>query len=332
MKVARTIFLLFCLTLLSCQQKAQQLTGTWFHLGLTQTENTYYKEFDWNSKKQDFLSLANNPNLFSQNQRTDLYEKLILDEDGTFSTQLFDLRTNEPFDKLLKGQWNVKNTKLVLNVKENTDELYRVYEVDFNSDTNLHLKIVKETLSENREKTMDYDLSVKEKAFKDVIAQIGVDQNDFLSANDEYVDDFWEIQNFGRYQVLSRRLKQDEDISKYSKSIQDVINGYCWNYVPYYDPIFENTSERLVFNTNEEFLIRFKDLASRGVGCGTLSNSDYSAAWKWNKLENTIEMKFDGKEKIPFEVLNLFRSNDLKNEKFKILAKNEKVMIWEKIE
>lgn len=63
-----------------------------------------------------------------------------------------------------------------------------------------------------------------------------------------------------------------------------------------------------------------------------MSNADYKVDWEWNKGKNTITINFNNKEKIPFEILSLFREKELKTAKFKIIAKNDKVMIWENIE
>lgn len=325
-------FLFLIVILFSCEQEPKQIFGTWFHLGLNQTENTYYDELKWNSVKSEFLNLETNPNPTILNQRTDLYEKLDLKKGNTFTSQLFDLKTNLPFDGTQKGTWKLENNNLILTIKQKNEELKRIYLVQEISKSKLALKIIREVTIEKGKQNTIYDLSNKEKSFNGIVNEIGIDKNEFLSESGEYFDDFWEFRNFGKYQVLSRWLKQGDDISKYSESIKDIINGSCWNYMPYYDPIFENTNQRLIFNKNRELIIRYGDLSSRSGGCGTLSNEDYKVDWEWNKGKNTITINFNNKEKIPFEILSLFREKELKTAKFKIIAKNDKVMIWENIE
>ena len=309
--------------------------GTWIKLGLTQTENKFYNQTKWDEKKESFLLLEKNPNPAIKNHRFDLYEKIILNPDYTFTLQILDLVSDKNFHEPLKGTWSKNQDHLIIKSQNKDNNFERNYEILSHSKDEMELRVVKETYTEKGKNIQAFDYYNREIGFQKIIKQIGIDTIQFtaLLKNEVYDFDYWEMMNFGNYQILSRRNNLEENRAKYNKTIEDFITEMPWDYLPYYDPIFEHTNEKLIFNTNRNLMIRYKMLSSGNCDdCGTLSENNFQASWQYYPNEDRIELNFNNKEEPPYEVLHLFRSNKLNSKNYKILAKNDWLMIWQKID
>ena len=132
-----------------------------------------------------------------------------------------------------------------------------------------------------------------EERFATLIKQIGLDTTALIAQQkDEYDTDFWEFINFGKYQILTRRIADYDSIPKFSKNIDEAIRGYFWEDVPYYDPIFANARERVVFNGAGKMEIIYQVLKSRSGWCGTLSNGNYPLEWSFDQPKKEILINF----------------------------------------
>lgn len=324
--IRQFILLALSFILISCESKHQEIAGIWFHAGSLKTENDFYNPTNWETFKK-------------HSEKTDakfseefIFLKLRLNEDHTFSEQYFDTKTKQQREKTLSGNWKLANDTLILttNLHPENASIERYFLFQSNDSAKLQLKIIKEISKEKGKSTVNFDLQTKQKKFDNLIKTVGLDQNEFYAKNDEYFDDFWEFHNFGKYQILAKVTTNADHIDHYSQDIKDIIYGNYWERVPYYDPVSEYTKGRLVFDKNDQLKIIYQDLSSRTGWCGTLSNADYNTTWNWDKSANTITIHHK-KEGIPLEIRQMFRSENPKTEKYKILAKNKFVMIWEKL-
>lgn len=322
----RLIFVLAVFSLLSsCSSKTSELKGTWYLPGFLQTESKFYNASEWGKIKPK-----------NNSDSTDIkgvYLRLVLNENQTATEQYLDIRTNKPIDNVLSGTWQRVNDTLKLkyiaaNGKATLERKFLVQSSDENS---LSLKITDEIAKENGKIIQEFSLKKQTASFQKLIKSIGISDEDFYGEHSEYHQDFWEFNNFGKYQILSRYIKVEDKIDNYSPEIKDVIHGFYWDYVPYYQPIFSHSHERLIFNKNDELLIRYEVLSSQSEGCGTLAQQDLSVKWKWNKAANTIKIILPENASFPVEIRNLFKNEKPKTETYKILAKNKYVMIWEKL-
>lgn len=326
MMIRQLVLLVLIFILTSCESEPPQVVGAWFHSGFLKTDNDFYNPTNWETFKKN---AEKTDTKFSEQY---IFLKLALNSDNTFSEQYFDPKTNEQQEKTLFGTWKLANDTLILttDIKPKTTSLERFFLIQSNDSAKLRLKIIREISHEKGKSTINYDLQTKQRKFENLIKSIGLDQNEFYAKSDEYFEDFWEFNNFGKYQVLSKRTDNEDDIDHYSQDIKDMMNGLHWEHVPYYDPISEYSKGRLIFNKIDQLKIQYQDLSSRTGWCGTLSNGYYHTTWNWDKNANTVTIH-QKKGAIPFEIRRMFQSENPKTEKYKILAKNKFVMIWEKL-
>lgn len=324
--IRQFILLVLSFILISCQSKPQEVTGIWFHAGSLKTENDFYNPTNWETFKQ------NSEKTDAKFSEEYVVMKLTLNENHTFSEQYFKTKPKEQIDTTFSGNWKLANDTLILttDLKPENESIERYFLIQSNDSAKLQLKIIREILREKEKSTVNFDFQTKQKKFDNLINTVGLDHNEFYAKSDEYFEDFWEFINFGKYQILSKRTNSDDQINHYNQDIKDLIYGNYWESVPYYDPISEYSKGRLVFNKNDQLKLIYQDLSSQSGWCGTLSNADYSTTWNWDKSANTITIHHK-KEGIPPEIRRMFRSENPKNEKYKILAKNKFVMIWEKL-
>ncbi|MFN3019632.1 hypothetical protein ACK1KB_01415 [Chryseobacterium sp. TY3] len=341
MKVIKLLRILFSIVILSlvwsCNKKpetkptpkAQNLTGVWILSGLLQTNNSFHAEKNWKSDRVAILKRDSTEIFY--NQRPDLYTKLELKSNHQFTGQIFDIKSDSAFDKAVSGTWKLENNQLKLSAKATKEQvsLEQIFDITDYNDTILKLKIVKEITSEIGKSNPNYDLANLQKKFDNIIKEIGINQNDLTTKDLEYNSDFWTVNNFNDYQVLNRHIGQDEDISKYSQDLQNLIYGYPWDYVPYYEPIFENRSGRFTFLPNSKVDIEYQIDDSASGWCGTPAQGHYTGTYHYDSANKLMEISFTN-PKIPDEVQRTFPYGN-KAQKFQILAKNDYLMIWKKI-
>ncbi|WP_313032182.1 DUF5004 domain-containing protein [Soonwooa sp.] len=309
--------------------KAQKLTGAWILSGLLQTNNSFHAGKDWKNNHAAIMK-SDSIKIF-YNQRSDLYTKLDLKANNQFTTQLFDIKTDSAFDKAISGTWKLENNQLKLSAKATKAQasLEQIFDITDYNDKVLKLKIIKEVTSEVGKSNPNYDLADRQKKFDNIIKEIGINQNDLTTKDLEYNSDFWTVNNFNDHQLLTRRIGQDQDISKYSKDLQSLIYGVPWDYVPYYEPIFENRSVRFSFLPKSKLDIEYQIDGSASGWCGTPAQGHYFGTYHYNKTNKLMEISFTD-PKIPKEVQRTFRYGN-KSQKYQILAKNDYVMIWKKL-
>ena len=300
----RLIYFTFILLLTSFNCYTQNLRGTWYHLGLLQTENVFYNQTDWKNIKPTKLDEKENPRRLP---RQDIYLKMTLNENYTFSEQYFDTKNNKPTDKPLNGKWEFVQDTLKTKAEWEVQNAFveRYYLVEKNNDNNLILKIIREiTKRKNGQIINKFDLQERQQKLENLIKSIGISDEDFYAENREYSDDFWEFYNIGKYQFLSRYRTNKDNIEHFNEEIKSMIYGNIFGFLPYYG--YSISHERLIFNRNDELLIRYQDLSSRSEGCGTLAEADEDARWTWNKSQQTIKIQFRENATYPYEVRRLF--------------------------
>lgn len=314
------------------QQKVinpDKLIGAWILSGQLQTSNTFHIKDDWKNNQKAIIKSDSLESFYFL--RGDIYTQLNLKADKEFSMQQFETKTNQARYTPITGTWKIENNQLLLSANTNAKQaiLEQRFDITDYSDKVLKLKIVKEVTSEVGKNNPNYDLAEQQKKFNNIIKEIGINQNDLTTKDSEFNSDFWTIINFKDYQILNRNAKQSDDLSKYSEDVRMMIYGHIWNYLPYYEPIFESRSSRFAFLPNAELDVRYQIDGSASGWCGTLSSGDYLASYQYDKSNNLIDITFSN-PKIPTEVQRVFPF-DTTLQKYKILAKNDYVMIWKKL-
>jgi hypothetical protein len=336
MKYYQVLFL--SLFLINCQLKEKEnMVGTWYHLGLYATENHFYSESEWQVQKTKFIQQIDSPTLLS---RPDYYIKLELRSDSTFVETLMDLGRDTAMELGSIGKWQLVNEnraelkfKLIKNNKKAREIDERVFRINTYDHSILRTTIIQQLYKQNDSVISEYNLFQKQKCFESLIKMIGIDKDTALSQT-------WDIHNFGKYQVLTdymlpMRFNEDSNaILQYNETIQSIIyTTGIWDHVPYYQPIFESTNERLQLGKHDSMAIVYSVLPSRAGDCGTLARGYFSGAWHINVKENQMQFVFDPiKNPFPMEVKGLFRFEKPKSKyNYKILAKNKAVIILESI-
>jgi hypothetical protein len=333
MKYFRLLFLVFLLA--SCQlKKTESIVGTWYHLGLYATENHFYNESEWQIQKVKFVQQIDSPSLVS---RPDYYIKLELTADSTFTETLVDLAKDTALELGTKGKWQFVSEGLngsafklfMTSAEKDVDE--RTFRLNAHENNSLETTIIQQLYKQKDSIILNYNLFEKQKRFEALIKMIGIDTNSVLSET-------WDFHNFGKYQILTDYMlpmhynEDSNSILQYNEIIQSVIyTTGIWDNVPYYQPIFESTNQRLQIGKHDSMNIVYGMISSRSGDCGTLARGYYNGQCHLNVKENSLQFVFDPiKNPFPIEVKGLFWFQKPKAVyNYKILAKNKAVMILE---
>lgn len=310
----------------SCQTKESKLPGIWYQQGLIETENTLFNESLWNSK---IVSYKKGENLDEiDRKRNDLYWKYTFNKDHSFTQGLFVLGTNEIFERPHNGTWKLENNHLELSVistAENASST-QVFQIDSLTGNILKMTLIKAQMKENDRVINDFDLAIKQSNFQELIKTIGINEPSIISSN------IWEFNNYGTYQVLINKGNYDSSETQWQPIIKDIFEGSgLSNYVPYYDPLFENTGGRLHFVSDSTALIHYY---SWGNGENDDLPMDYSfpVQWQWESKSHTISFHFNrSSTRIPAAIKEMFRNNNPQIFSYRIIASNKAIMVWEKI-
>lgn len=309
-------------SLFSCQSKSENLQGEWYQIGFIKTNNTFYSSQN-EAIKDNFIEFKNGK-----------MTKLKLNSDQTFTLQTIYFPENTKEDSL-KGTWKITNENLVLNVTLKNASWDGEFVIKKSDSRNLDLGLIKSIKKENNQIIENFSLAEKEKKWENIINKIGYEKGFPIVSEQKYrADDFllnylWEIRSFGKYVIL-RNERFDEN-TKYSEEIQDILNGYPWDYVPFYEPIFESSDQRLVFFDNKKMDFIYRDLSSQTGGCGTLAEGFYLVDYSFSEENKTLSFQFSVTESPPIELQILFFNKSPKKLDYKILAKNKDLVILEKI-
>ena len=307
-----------------------KLVGTWYHFDFYKTTNTFYNAKRWQEVKDSLIKQAQEPTAITI--RPDYYIKLTLNKDATYTEKTIDIASGDCIDACNDSihirKWKINNDSLVLQTKFKGKGLAKkIFKIALKKDE-FKAIIIKEISSNAQGIEETYNLSKKETNFKTLIQEIGIDKNTRLSEE-------WELLNFGKYTILRNfmfAIRGDADsLALYNK--RNILYTGIWEQVPYYEPIFEHTQERLFLKKSGRLIINYKVLGSASGKCGTLEQNNFDfGKWHIDLEKNNMTFTFNKRlKKVPFEVKKLFQTTKLQDKyKYKILAKNKAVIILEK--
>ena len=320
----------FFLVLIISNSYAQQIVGSWYRLGILQTENSLFSENEWNKRKEKLLQQNSDTLLSLTNYRKDIYSKLNINPNGTFTSRFYDLVS----DTVLYGgegdygTWTIKSDSIRLIYTYKNYKLSQDFIFNLISQNSLVMKIIKESEIKEGKTKVTYDLLSKKQNFNQLLNEIGKKKIvGFKNKYEEFLEPepyVWEFSNFLNYFILFHHPDSDTEINKYSLITRKFIKEQDYDkYLPAYDIGLELNSREIEIADSCHVNFIYKDSSNK------ILNHKYllSVIFENDKLIFSYEKNSPP----PKEIKNFFGVFNTNKIEFNILACNEHIIILEKM-